>query len=290
MQIISIGKSNITKNLNLDSLSSNIAHIDTDEFPDGEIKLNFPDNWQNLMRNQEILLVSNNSLNINKGLMQLMLIAKEAKIAGAKQINVIIPYLGYSRQDKNNQNQSASIVNLMLTIFSDIGINKLYTLDLHSQNIKTPIRIDNISTENIFIPKIKNIDNLMIVSPDIGGVERATKYSKKLNAPIIVMKKYRDNNGICHMDSTDQEAKDKNCIIIDDIISSGGTLCTASDLLMNKGAKSVSAIVTHGVFTQNALSNIENSSLKKLYISNSIKQTLKLPNKIEIVNIDNINL
>lgn len=224
---------------------------------------------------QDIVIIHSISNPINDNLMELLLVANAAK--EANNITALIPYFGYSRQDRAGQ-----AIELVVKLLKTAGIDRIITLDLHSNHPE----IENIDPsplwQELFLDK-----KYVVVSPDFGGKTRAENFSKLMGYDLAIIRKTRDSNGKCAMSEIQGKIAGRDCIIIDDIIDSGGTICKAAELLINQGALSVKACVTHPVFSKGAIELIENSPIEKLYVSNSIPQK-DLPNKIKVVDIEKI--
>lgn len=253
------------------SSTGNFIKTEIRRFEDGElmIKINEP------LENQEITIIHSISTPVNDNLMALLLAANAAK--EANKITALIPYLGYSRQDREGQ-----AIGLIIKMLKVAGITRIITLDIHSKHPE----IENIDPsplwQGLFIDK-----KYVVVSPDSGGRTRAENFSKLMGYDLAIINKTRDSHGKCTMSEIQGNVAGRDCIIIDDIIDSGGTIYKAADLLIKKGALSVKACATHPVFSKGAIALIENSPIEELYVSNSIAQK-GLPPKIRVVDIENI--
>ncbi|KKB96851.1 Ribose-phosphate pyrophosphokinase [Candidatus Arcanobacter lacustris] len=260
-------------------------YINTDvtRFNDLELRIQIEKN----LNSEEAVIISSISSPANDHLMELLLIADAAKNAHASKITAIITYFGYGRQDRISYNYSPISAKLVAGLIEAAGIDKIITLDLHSTSISDFFNIEhyNITSLPLFIDDIKKIPNCMIISPDEGGIFRAQEYASKLNLDLAYIDKIRDENNICHMNNISQNVINKNCVIIDDIIDSASTICKASQLLMQKGATSVCAYITHGVLSKDAIKKIEDSSLTKITITNSIVNNIT-SNKFQILDIE----
>jgi ribose-phosphate pyrophosphokinase len=260
-------------------------YINTDvtRFNDLELRIQIEKN----LNSEEAVIISSISSPANDHLMELLLIADAAKNAHAFKITAIITYFGYGRQDRISYNYSPISAKLVAGLIEAAGIDKIITLDLHSTSISDFFNIEhyNITSLPLFIDDIKKIPNCMIISPDEGGIFRAQEYASKLNLDLAYIDKIRDENNICHMNNISQNVINKNCVIIDDIIDSASTICKASQLLMQKGATSVCAYITHGVLSKDAIKKIEDSSLTKITITNSIVNNIT-SNKFQILDIE----
>ncbi len=264
-------------------LSCEYINTDVTRFSDLELRIQIEKN----LNSEEVVIISSISSPANDHLMELLLIADAAKNAHASKITAIITYFGYGRQDRISYNYSPISAKLVAGLIEAAGIDKIITLDLHSTSISDFFNIEhyNITSLPLFIDDIKKIPNCMIISPDEGGIFRAQEYASKLNLDLAYIDKIRDENNICHMNNISQNVINKNCVIIDDIIDSASTICKASQLLMQKGAASVCAYITHGVLSKDAIKKIEDSSLTKITITNSIVNNIT-SNKFQILDIE----
>ncbi|MFP3025721.1 MAG: ribose-phosphate diphosphokinase [Wolbachia sp.] len=263
-------------------------------FADGEVNVEVA----NDLRNQEVYIVQSLSFPVNDNLMELLLTIDAAKRSGAKRITAIIPYYGYSRQDrviKNNNMQSALSAKLTANLIQTAGANSVAAIDLHSSQIEGffDIPVTNLSCFEVFVNSIYK-ENLAIVAPDVGAIGRARAFAKileekhKLDNDIVVVDKYREKAGTSEVMNVIGEVANKNCVIVDDIVDSGGTLCNAALALKNRGAKSVVSCITHGILSGNAVEKISSSSLDKLVITDTVFYKFEKNDKIEVVSIANI--
>ncbi|WP_265015288.1 ribose-phosphate diphosphokinase [Wolbachia endosymbiont (group B) of Camptogramma bilineatum] len=263
-------------------------------FADGEVNVEVA----NDLRNQEVYIVQSLSSPVNDNLMELLLTIDAAKRSGAKRITAIIPYYGYSRQDrviKNNNMQSALSAKLTANLIQTAGANSVAAIDLHSSQIEGffDIPVTNLSCFEVFVNSIYK-ENLAIVAPDVGAIGRARAFAKileekhKLDNDIVVVDKYREKAGTSEVMNVIGEVANKNCVIVDDIVDSGGTLCNAALALKNRGAKSVVSCITHGILSGNAVEKISSSSLDKIVITDTVFHKFEKNDKIEVVSIANI--
>jgi len=252
-----------------------------DNFDDGEIRVQVFDNIS-----KEVIIVQSTSTPVNNHLMELLLLADTAKRAGAYNIVAIMPYFGYSRQDRCTYKHGPISASLVIKMLEASGIAEIITLDLHSNQLEGmfDIPVKNLSTESIFFPLLKNKKNIIIVSPDIGGISRARNYSSLLGSDLAIINKSRDTNNIPSMSEIIGNVQGKNCIIIDDIVDGASTLCMATELLLANGAAAVEAVVTHAVLSGDAISKIEQSSIRNIYISDSIHHQY-LPKKFKVLTV-----
>ena len=263
-----------------------LTYCDMSQFNDKEISIVIKDD----LADQNVFIIQSTSSPANDRLIELLFIADTARRANAKKITAVIPYYGYGRQDKMVDSNGPISASCVAMLIEAVGISNIITVDLHSQRIEEFFRIPvvNLSITEIFadLIKAKNATNVVIVSPDLGGEMRARRVSEYLNAAFVIVSKKRYKAGQCEAESIVGDVKDKVCYIIDDIVDTAGTLCSAADILMANGAKEVHAYVTHGVLSKDAGDRINNSVLKSLYISVSICNLGNgLSNKIKTITI-----
>jgi ribose-phosphate pyrophosphokinase len=265
---------NLAQHLNYHYVVSDIA-----KYQDQEYCIKITQNLQH----QDVIIIQSTSTSANDRLMELLLLVDAARHADAGKITAIMPYYGYAREANPHVGAPLS-AKLVAKLLEVAGIDEIITLDLHHNKIKDffNIPVVNLDPSALFMPYLKNIENAVIIAPDQGAIQRASIFSNRLTLKLGSMEKTRHNN--CHMHNLNIKVQDKNCIIIDDIIDSGNTLVKATDLLMNQGARSVIACVSHGVFSNDANLLIEKSAIEKIYLSNSIVNQ-NLSRKCSVVSI-----
>ncbi len=270
----------IAKNL---SLPIHIARVK--KFADQELKIQLEGNFLN----RDIVIIQSTAKPANDHLMELLLLVDTVKQAGAKKITAAISYFGYARQSQEIKPCEPLSARLIAKLIESSGIDNIITLDLHSKKLEKffKINIKNINLSSVFLPLISKSNNNIIISPDEGGIERAKKLAILLSADFAFMNKLRNKNGEYTMSGSLVDVMEKNCILIDDIIDSGKTICLAAKLLAEKGAKSIEAYVTHAVLSNGCIEEIENSAIKRIYVSNSINQP-NLSNKIEVISVADV--
>lgn len=264
------------KELRLEFLDAKLS-----KFDDGELKIQVHG-----FIGREVLLVQSTSAPVNDHLIELLLLADTARRAGAERIIAIIPYFGYSRQDRCDYKNGPISASLVIKMIEAAGVTEVITLDLHSSQLEGVfnIPIKNLSTQSIFFPVIQGQVNNIVVSPDIGGIKRARNYGSLMGTDLAIINKSRDLDNMCSMSEVIGNVKDKHCIIVDDIIDGANTICLATEILLENGANSVEAIVTHGVLSGDAKDKIQKSAIKRLYISDSIHNPI-LPDKVSVLPI-----
>lgn len=255
----------ISRILNIPVLETNVVHFD-----DGEILFE----CNETVRGYDIYIVQSTCTPVNDRIMELLISIDAFKRASARSINVIIPYFGYSRQERKTHPRHPISAKLIADLLTTAGAKRIICFDLHAPQIQGffNIPVDDISTTNIFYDYFSkmNLNNIACVSPDHGGVTRAYRLANKLNAELIIIDKRRTRPNKSEIISIVGDVKEKNCIIIDDIVDTAGTLCNAANKLKSLGAKKVFAAVTHGVLSKNAIENINSSELDKLIITDTI--------------------
>ena len=249
------------------------------KFADEEMFVEINEN----VRGQDIYLIQSTSKPANDNLIELLISIDALKRASAKQITAVIPYFGYARQDRKPGPRTPISAKLVANLITSSGANRVLTIDLHAGQIQGffDIPVDNLYAAPILVSDIKkkfNLDNTIITSPDVGGVVRARYIANKLNVNLAIVDKRREKANISEVLNIIGSVKKKDCILIDDIVDTAGTLTNAAEALINAGANSVSAYVTHGVLSEPALKRLGKSYLKELVTTNTIKQ---IPNEMK---------
>lgn len=247
-------------------------------FSDGEIHVSFDES----VRGYDVYIIQSTFPN-SDNLMELLLMVDAARRASAATVAAIIPYYGYARQDRKDKPRVPIAAKLVANILSAAGVDRLMTCDLHAGQIQGffDFPVDHLDGAAIFIPYLKNIqsDNLIIASPDVGGVKRAREFAKHLKAEFVVCDKHRVRaNEIASMQLIGN-VEGADVVLIDDLIDTGGTITRAAQVIMEKGAKSVRAVCTHPILSGNAYENIENSVLTEMLVTDTIplrKETSKI--------------
>ena len=249
------------------------------KFADEELFVEINEN----VRGQDIYLIQSTSKPANDNLIELLISIDALKRASAKQITAVIPYFGYARQDRKPGPRTPISAKLVANLITSSGANRVLTIDLHAGQIQGffDIPVDNLYAAPILVKDIKknfDLDNTVITSPDVGGVVRARYIANKLNVNLAIVDKRREKANVSEVLNIIGSVKKKDCILIDDIVDTAGTLTNAAEALINSGANSVSAYVTHGVLSEPALTRLEKSNLKELVTTNTIKQ---IPNEVK---------
>ncbi|MEM6525022.1 MAG: ribose-phosphate pyrophosphokinase [Bacteroidota bacterium] len=238
-------------------------------FSDGEMAPYFAES----IRGCDVFLIQS-TFGPSDNLMELLLMVDAAKRASAKYVTIVVPYFGYARQDRKDRPRVAIAAKLMANLLSAAGADRIMTCDLHADQIQGffDIPVDHLDGTAIFVPYLRSLklDNIIFASPDVGGVKRTRSFAKFFGADLVVCDKYRERaNEVASMRLIG-DVKGKDVVMVDDLIDTGGTMCKAASLLMENGANSVRAVVTHPVLSGKAYDNIDNSVLEELVVSDSI--------------------
>jgi ribose-phosphate pyrophosphokinase len=244
-------------------------------FSDMEIFVEIEEN----IRGEDVFVIQSTSYPANDNLMELLITLDALRRASARRITAVIPYFGYARQDRKSGSRTPISAKLVANLVTEAGADRVLTMDLHAGQIQGffDIPTDNLFAEPVLTEHIKSLtssdDELVIVSPDVGGVVRARGLAKRLNADLAIIDKRRERAGVSEVMNIIGDADGRHCILVDDIVDSAGTLCNAAVALMEKGAKSVSAYVTHGVLSGGAVARVTSSPMEKLVTTDSIQAT-----------------
>ena len=245
------------------------------KFSDEEIFVEVNEN----VRGQDVYVIQSTSKPANDNLVELLVCIDALKRASAKQITAVIPYFGYARQDRKPGPRTPISAKLVANLITKSGADRVLTIDLHAGQIQGffDIPVDNLYAAPILIEDIKknyDLDRTVIISPDVGGVVRARYIANRLNIGLAIVDKRREAANISEVLNIIGDVKEKNCILIDDIVDTAGTLTNAGEALLNVGAKTVSAYVSHGVLSGNALEKIKKSVLTEMVTTNTISSLL----------------
>ncbi|MGL4405355.1 MAG: ribose-phosphate pyrophosphokinase [Notoacmeibacter sp.] len=243
-------------------------------FADQEIFVEIQEN----VRGEDVFILQATAYPANDNLMELLIMIDAFRRSSARRITAVIPYFGYARQDRRTSGRTPISAKLVANLITEAGASRVLTLDLHAGQIQGffDIPTDNLHSVPTLardIARTKDVSNVVVVSPDVGGVVRARSLAKRLNAGLAIVDKRREKAGESEVMNVIGDVQAKDCILVDDIVDSGGTLCNAADALMARGAISVTAYITHGVLSGSAADRIANSSLKELVITDSIQPT-----------------
>ncbi|WP_085787222.1 ribose-phosphate pyrophosphokinase [Ketogulonicigenium robustum] len=259
-----------------------------ERFNDQEVYVEVYEN----VRGEDMFVVQSTSNPSNDNLMELLIITDALRRSSAGRITAVIPYFGYARQDRRTRARTPISAKLVANLIATAGVDRVLTLDLHAAQIQGffDMPVDNLYASPIFSLDIKHhfagrMDDLMVVSPDVGGVGRARELAKRINAPLAIVDKRREKPGEIAEMTVIGEVTGKTCIIVDDICDTAGTLCKAAEVLIEAGAAEVHSYITHGVLSGPAIERINNSVMKSLVITDSIEPnaSVKASERIRIV-------
>ena len=241
-------------------------------FADQEIFVEIQEN----VRGEDVFVIQSTSFPANDHLMELLIMIDAFRRSSAKRITAVLPYFGYARQDRKAGPRTPISAKLVANLITEAGADRVLTLDLHAGQIQGffDIPTDNLFAVPILARDVKDnydVRNVMVVSPDVGGVVRARSLAKRIDCPLAIVDKRRERAGESEVMNVIGEVAGKDCLLVDDIVDSGGTLCNAAEALLDKGATSVTAYITHGVLSGGAVARITSSKLRELVITDSIQ-------------------
>jgi ribose-phosphate pyrophosphokinase len=253
-------------------LDSPLARCIVRRFADKEIFVEVQEN----VRGEDVFIIQSTSAPANDHLMELLILVDALKRASARRITAVLPYFGYARQDRKPGPRTPISAELVANMIVRAGADRVLTLDLHAGQIQGffDIPTDNLFAAPAMVADIKEVmseDNVMVVSPDVGGVVRARGLAKRIDAPLAIVDKRRERPGDSEVMNVIGDVSGHSCILVDDIVDSGGTLVNAAEALLEKGAKKVTGYITHGVLSGGAVARIMASQLKELVITDSIQ-------------------
>lgn len=239
------------------------------------------------VRGEDVFVLQSTCYPANDNLMELLITIDALRRGSARRITAVIPYFGYARQDRKTGGRTPISAKLVANLITAAGVDRVLTMELHAGQIQGffDIPVDNLIVAPVFIPHIEQKfakDDLCMVSPDVGGVVRARAFAKKLDCGLAIIDKRREQAGVSEVMNVIGEVEGKTCIMVDDIVDSGGTLCNAAAALMDQGAKEVYSYVVHGVLSGGAVARIADSKITKLYITDSIPATDAVQNSPNI--------
>lgn len=264
-------------------LNVELGNCELKKFADGEIWMRYNEN----IRGRDVFIVqSTNPPSDN--IMELLIMLDAAKRSSAQRVNAVIPYFGYARQDRKDQPRVSITAKLIANLIEKAGADRVITMDLHAAQIQGffDIPVDHLYGTAVFLKHFRDlqIPNLAVCSPDVGSIKMARAYAKRLHADLILIDKRRPKQNVAEVMNIIGEVKDRNVLIIDDLIDTAGTFVNAVNAVMEKGAKEVYGACTHPIFSGEAYDRIENSPLKKLYVMDTVplKRTSE---KIEVKSV-----
>ena len=260
-------------------MSVNLVDARVERFNDGEV---FVEVFENV-RGEDMYIIQSTSNPANDNLMELLIMTDALRRSSAARITAVIPYFGYARQDRRAKARTPISAKLVANLLTEAGVDRVLTLDLHAAQIQGffDIPVDNLYASPVFALDIEHhfkgqLDQVMVISPDVGGVARARDIAKRINAPLAIVDKRREKAGEVAGMTVIGDVRGKKCIIVDDICDTAGTLCKAAEVLMENGATEVHSYITHGVLSGPAVERVQNSVMKSLVITDSIEPTEKV--------------
>jgi ribose-phosphate pyrophosphokinase len=272
MKLLSANSNGTLAQAIADHLDTPLAKAEFKRFKDNEVFVEIQEN----VRGEDVFIIQSTSYPANDHLMELLIGIDALRRASARRITAVIPYYGYGRQDRKVGGRTPISAKLVANLITTAGANRVLTLELHAGQIQG---FFDIPTDNLFSTPVlerdlrethKDVAQLMIISPDVGGVIRARALANRLGADLAIVDKRRPKAGESEVMNIIGDVEGRDCVLVDDIVDSGGTLCNAGEALLKEGAKSVSAYITHGVLSNGAIKRIEESKLKELVVTNSI--------------------
>ncbi len=254
----------ICKDLGVELGKMNVQH-----FADGEFEVSF----EETVRGCEVYLVQSTFPN-SDNLMELLLMIDAAKRASAHSVIAVIPYFGWARQDRKDKPRVSIAAKLVADLLSAAGVNRVITMDLHADQIQGffNVPVDHLYASSVFIPYIESLklEDMVIATPDVGGAKRANSYAKYLNVPLVLCHKQRAKANVVESMTVIGDVKDKNVILIDDMVDTAGTIAKAANLMMSEGAKSVRALASHAIMSDPASQRVDDSAMTEMIFTNSI--------------------
>ncbi len=268
-----------------------LARAQVKRFADMEIFVEIQEN----VRGEDVFVLQSTSFPANDHLMELLIIIDALRRSSARRITAVLPYFGYARQDRKPGPRTPISAKLVSNLITHAGADRVLTLDLHAGQIQGffDIPVDNLYGAPLIAKDIKgrlDLSNVMVVSPDVGGVVRARALAKRIDAPLAIVDKRRERAGVSEVMNIIGEVEGMTCILIDDIVDSGGTLCNAAEALLAEGAREVYAYCTHGVFSGGAVARIAQSKIKEFVVTDSIQPTeaVKVARNIRTISITDL--
>lgn len=258
-------------------LGRKLTNCTVKRFADQEVFVEIHEN----VRGEDCFVIQSTSFPTNDNIMELLILVDALRRSSARRITAVIPYYGYARQDRKSAPRTPISAKLVANLITEAGVNRVLTLDLHAAQIQGffDIPTDNLTAAPVMVRDIKtnyDVENTIIVSPDVGGVVRARNVAGRIGAPLVIVDKRRPRAGVSEVMNIIGDVSGRSCIMIDDLVDSGGTLVNAAEALLNAGAKEVSAYLTHGVLSGEAAERISQSRLKELVVTDSIHETDKV--------------
>ena len=255
-------------------LNTPLTRAQVRRFADMEVFVEILEN----VRGEDVFVLQSTSFPANDNLMELLILTDALRRSSARRITAVIPYFGYARQDRRSAGRTPISAKLVANLITEAGADRVLTVDLHAGQIQGffDIPTDNLFAAPVMVRDMRDrfeLGQVTIVSPDVGGVVRARSIAKRIDAPLAIVDKRRERPGESEVMNIIGEVDGQTCVLVDDIVDSGGTLCNAADALLAQGAKSVHAYITHGVLSGGAVARVSASNLSELVITDSIQAT-----------------
>jgi len=264
-----------------------LGDCDVGRFADGEINVRINET----VRGHDVFIIQSTSPPVNENLMELLILIDAFKRASANTVAVVIPYYGYARQDRKARGRDPISAKLVANLLTVAGATRILTVDLHAEQIQGffDIPVDNLWSFPVFVKALRNCEDLkdediVIVSPDVGGVRRARRMAEKLSTSLAILDKRRPKDNVAEVVNVIGDVKGKVAILFDDIIDTAGSLVQGAEALKKMGAKRIIACATHGIFSDGALDRIESSPIERVYITDTIYHK-DLPDKIRVLSV-----
>lgn len=287
MKIVSCNSNRALAKAVASHLNEPLVECTIKKFPDSEISVEIHEN----IRGEDVFVLQSTSSPVNDHLMELLVCLDALKRSSARRVTAVIPYFGYARQDRKSGPRTPISAKLVANLLTEAGANRVLTIDLHAGQIQGffDIPVDNLTASPIFAKDIManyTQQNVIIVSPDVGGVVRARNLASRINSDLAIIDKRRPYAGVSEVMNVIGDVRDRDCILFDDIVDSGGTLINACNALINNHAKSVSVYVTHGVLSGLAALRLQEGALMHVAITNTIQPTSLVNNSSKIAVLD----
>ena len=266
-------------------LGTELGQAHVGRFSDGEVTVELMQN----VRARDVFVVQSTCAPTNENLMELLIMVDALKRASAERISAVIPYFGYARQDRRPRSTRVPIsAKVVANLLQTVGVARVLTMDLHADQIQGffNVPVDHLYASTIFLPYIRSLalEDLTIAAPDMGGSKRANAYAKHLNAEMVICYKQRAKANVIESMTAIGDIEGRNIVLVDDLIDTGGTLCKAAEMMLDRGAKSVRALCTHAVLSGKAMETISQSKLTELVVTDTIPHTEFGP-KIKVLSV-----
>lgn len=275
------------------NLSCDLGQATTDRFSDGEFNFQIGEN----VRGSDVFIIQPTCPPSNQNLMELLIMLDTFRRASAERVTAVIPYFGYARSDKKDRPRVPIAAKLVANLITTAGAHRILTIDLHAAQIQGffDIPVDHLYAAPLIVDYFRQnpVDNLVVVAPDTGGAERARAYAKRLDAGLALCDKRREKANVAEVMNVVGDVEGKNCLIIDDMCDTGGTICKVASALHKSGAENVFAAFSHAVLSGSAVENLSASHIKKIIVTNTIPlsekaQPLKEEGRIEVLSVANL--